>query len=409
MATTKLYLDTRAAAKGTPAPVKLSVCIHGKTALHSTGVKVLPEQWDPVTCRIIRHPQRQYLNTRLTSIKNDWDIALLKLTESGDAKKTRSATELKKLILGIVDPQEDTPPKGEFLERYIKFARSRNAQGTKETYERTVSRMRAFDPNIAERSFEEIDREWLAGFEEFLSRTSNSPNGRAIHFRNIRAVFNDAIDDEVTTFYPFRKFKIRYAPTPKRSLSVNELRELSRFPCERYQEIYRDMFMLMFYLCGINAVDLFNAPADAICDGRLEYVRAKTHKPYSVKVEPEAMEIIERYRGTGYLLNIMDGRKNYKDFLQKMDRALKEIGPCVRRGLGGKKHRSPLFPKLSQYWCRHTWATTAAGLDIPKETIAAGLGHGGNTVTDIYIRFDQKKVDEANRRIIDYVLSDIRH
>ncbi len=92
------------------------------------------------------------------------------------------------------------------------------------------------------------------------------------------------------------------------------------------------------------------------------------------------------------------------DILHRMDKALKQIGPVERHGLGGKKTRHPLFPDLSQYWCRHTWATIAAELDIPKETIAAGLGHGGNTVTDIYIRFDLRKVDEANRRVIDYVL-----
>ena len=54
-------------------------------------------------------------------------------------------------------------------------------------------------------------------------------------------------------------------------------------------------------------------------------------------------------------------------------------------------------------WALHTSATIASSLDIPKETIAAALGHGGNTVTDIYIDFDQKKVDEANRKVIDHV------
>lgn len=61
------------------------------------------------------------------------------------------------------------------------------------------------------------------------------------------------------------------------------------------------------------------------------------------------------------------------------------------------------FPDISQYWCRHTWATIAADLDIPKETIAAALGHGGNSVTDIYINFDRKKIDEANRKVLDYI------
>lgn len=34
----------------------------------------------------------------------------------------------------------------------------------------------------------------------------------------------------------------------------------------------------------------------------------------------------------------------------------------------------------------------------------AALGHGGNSVTDIYIDFDRRKVDEANRRVLDWVL-----
>ncbi len=141
------------------------------------------------------------------------------------------------------------------------------------------------------------------------------------------------------------------------------------------------MFVLMFCLIGINAVDLLNAPAGAVVDGRLEYVRAKTHKPYSIRVEPEAAALIEKYKGQDHLLNVMDGRKNYVDFLHRMNNALKEIGPLERKGLGGKKYRQPLFPQISQYWCRHTWATIAAGLDIPKETIAHALGHSCDTVT----------------------------
>jgi len=52
---------------------------------------------------------------------------------------------------------------------------------------------------------------------------------------------------------------------------------------------------------------------------------------------------------------------------------------------------------------RHTWAMIAAELEIPKETIAATLGHGENEVPDIYIRFDQKKVDRTIRWVIDAV------
>ena len=63
----------------------------------------------------------------------------------------------------------------------------------------------------------------------------------------------------------------------------------------------------------------------------------------------------------------------------------------------------PAFPMLSSYVARHSWATIAASLDIPKDVIAHALGHGGSSVTDIYIDFDQRKVDEANRRVLDWV------
>ena len=107
-------------------------------------------------------------------------------------------------------------------------------------------------------------------------------------------------------------FKMKTEPTRKRSLSVKELRTLRDYPVEEWQEQYRDIFILMFYLIGINAVDLLNAPRRALRNGRLEYIRAKTHKSYSIKVEPEAMEIIEKYYGETHLLNIMDNRSNYK-------------------------------------------------------------------------------------------------
>lgn len=269
---------------------------------------------------------------------------------------------------------------------------------------RTLTMIRKFDHNIDTKSFEEINKAWLISFDRFLADTERSANSRAFHMRNIRAVFNDALDDEITTAYPFRKFKILQQPTRKRSLTVEQLRTLCEFPCEEYQIQYRDMFMLMFMLIGINGADLFAARPDTVVDGRLEYVRAKTHKPYSIKVEPEASKLLERYKGVEHLVWVSDVYASHKDYLHRMGVVLKQIGPVERHGRGGKKTRQPLFPHISQYWCRHTWATIAASLDIPKETIAAALGHGGNTVTDIYIDFDRRKVDEANRRVIDWVL-----
>ena len=408
MATLKFFLDTRAVKPESPAPLKIQLTHNRQVTFIALNIKLRPDQWDSVSLSVKNHPQKKHLND---SIRLKMSMAEVSLHDALCAGKRPdiSAKELKAIIISAMTGVQISVEKDAnhlFLTRFEMYRDSRTTNGTRAVYQQTINRMRDFDPMLPERKFEDIDKNWLSRFETFLAGTAKSANARAIHLRNIRAVFNDALDDEIISCYPFRKFKIRTQATIKRSLSVDELRTFMTYSCEEYQVIYRDMFILMFYLCGINAVDLLNARPDAITNGRLEYVRAKTHKPYSIKIEPEAMALLEKYRGKQYLLNIMDDRANYKDFLHRMDRALKQIGPVERSGLGGKKTRHPLFPDLSQYWCRHTWATIAAELDIPKETIAAGLGHGGNTVTDIYIRFDQKKVDVANRRVIDYVLYD---
>lgn len=401
MATISLYLDKRRAEKNL-GTLKITVCLRGSTATHSTGIKLHPEEWDAEVLRVVKHPQAAYLNTYIQRKRNDWEVALLKLTETGEAKKAASVTELKRMILRVVEPEHYN--QGTFASRFLAFAKSRATQGNRDTYIRTYNKLKAFDPVLEDRNFEDIDRHYLMKFDSYMG--NNAVNSRALHFRNIRAVFNDALADEAISCYPFRRFKIKTERTPKRALTVEQLRQLMTYDCEDWQIMYRDMFVLMFFLCGINAVDLFNASPDSIVNGRLEYRRAKTHKLYSIKVETEARDIIDRYRGKRHLLNIMDSRKNYLDYLRRMDSALKKIGPYEVRGQGGKIHRTPLFPNLSQYWCRHTWATIAASLDIPKETIAAALGHGGRSVTDIYIDFDRRKIDQANRRVIDYVLYD---
>ena len=291
---------------------------------------------------------------------------------------------------------------GTFVKHYEQFMESKTNRGTRGVYKHTLDRIRAFDKNVDNKMFEDIDLKWLTDFEVFCAKTA-CKNARNIHLRNIRAVFNNAIDYGITTAYPFRRFKIRPEATRKRSMAVEELRRLFDYPVEDYAEIYRDMFRLIFMLVGINSVDLHGLKS-ITRDGRIEYKRAKTGRLYSIKVEPEAMEIINKYRGVKGLLCIADRWIDSRNFRHQCNKALQKIGQVERKGRGGKKTITAEFEGVTTYWARHTWATIAASLDIPKDTIAAALGHGGDTVTDIYIDFDQKKVDAANRRVLDWVL-----
>lgn len=397
MASIKLYLDTR---KEKTSTLRLAINHKSDTAYISLNVKITKGQWDKTRSQVIEHAQKQMLNMHIQNLKLEAEKHLLSLIEQGGIKRL-TARQIRDYIANKMFRQEEAE-EILFINYFERMTATKKNERTKEIYRATQNKIVAYALNARELRFEDITKEWLSGFDKYLSRSAPSRNARNIHLRNIRAVFNDAIDDEITTHYPFRKFKIKAEKTVKRSLTVEELRALFNAGVEQHAVKYLDIFKLMFYLIGINTVDLCNLKE--VRKGRIEYHRAKTGKLYSIKVEREAQDIINRYRGDKYLLYMLDTHKNYKDYAKRLNEALKRIGE-VQVGKQGKKTIKPLFPELSTYWARHTWATIAHKIGIPKDTISLALGHTfGNDVTDIYINFDSEKVDEANRRIIDYVL-----
>lgn len=387
--------------------VRLRLTNNRATAQFSLGIKAKQEEVDAAVAG-------KSGNVRLNKLLADWNARIrgyvLELAESmrGDIDVKEIKRELQKRLLGVEgeggSEKEDKPARGNFTEWFQKFIDSKTNKGTKGVYEHTLNRIRLFDPDVDERNFEDITLQWLTDFEAFCARTA-SKNARNIHLRNIRAVFNNAIDYEITTAYPFRRFKIRPEATRKRSMSVEELRSFIDMEVEDYQQFYKDMFLLSFYLIGCNAVDMYGL-SEITSDNRIEYTRAKTHRKYSIKVEPEALEIINKYRGKSNLLCIADRWSDHRNFVHQLNKALKNMGQLERVGRGGKKIRTPAFPELSSYWCRHTWATIAYNCcGVPEDIIAQALGHASaHTTTSIYINRSAKLVDEANRKVLDWVL-----
>lgn len=397
MPTTKLYLDARRTQE--EAIVKVGIYEKRKAAYISLGVKVKVSDWDDEN-EILRGRENRDMNKYLGAKRDEVSKLIREMLVEGELEGL-SACQIRDKVLQKMGSGKDEHDANLFMARFVAYRDGCKTKGTRSVYEQTRKKIVAFEPKADKLAFEDITKAWLDRFDAFLSQTVRSENAKGIHFRNIRTVFNAAIDDEITTAYPFRKFKIKHDETPKRSLSIEQLRFFASCEVAEWQERYRDLFMLMFMLCGINIGDL--CLLTKVEDGRVNYRRQKTHKLYSIKVEPEAQALINKYRGSGYLLNILDTYGQYQDFNRRLKHAMDKIIAdmnllAVTKGL-------PELPTISSYWARHTWATIAADLDIPIETISAALGHSyGCATTAIYIRFNQKKVDEANRKVLDYVL-----
>lgn len=407
MATVKLLLDNRTQKKDGTYPLKLSISHKTETTYIGLDISVKKDQWNGTD--IIDHPKEKRFNSVIHSKLIQAENILFQL--SGKTSRL-SLQEIKISIeLNSLDPIQEPEPKQKYslADHFARYINLTNNLRTKQIYEETLVKINKFAPKIV---FEEVNLSWLRSFDTELAKTCKT-NTRAIHMRNIRAVFNDAINEELVplNLYPFRKFKIKKEKTIKRSLTVEQIKLIRDHPVQPHQEKYRDLFMLIFYLVGINIVDLLRLKE--ITNGRIEYRRAKTGRLYSIEVLPEAMAIIDKYKGKNYLLDVMDVYASYKDFAARMNENLQEIGKLewvknkakeTKFVKANKKKITPLFPDITTYWARHSWATVAAGLEIPKETISASLGHGGNETTDIYIDFDRKKIDKANREVLKAIL-----
>ncbi len=154
----------------------------------------------------------------------------------------------------------------------------------------------------------------------------------------------------------------------------------------------RDLFMLSFYLCGMNAVDFYNLKKKDIKDGRIEYNRAKTkgrrrdNAFISIKLIDEAKPLLKKY--------IEKLPRMYK-FYEGLDAALSS-GMIKLRELTE-------IPEITFYWARHTFANTARNnCRMSKDDVALALNHidEGHRTTDIYIAKDWRIVDEVQEKVV---------
>lgn len=399
----KLYLDQRRIKKDGTANLKFSIYYYSKRLYIASGVSLLPSNYSESVIVTNREPnaiaKRLIVRKKLSIIDN----LLYSLELDGKLKDYEGWQLRDKIKIALGDKEEK--PKERIKEKtfldYLKdFTKLKQKEKTKEVYLLTKGKVNEFAPKI---KLDEIDYNWLLSFDKWMKGKGLGDNTRGLHFRNLRAVYNYCRKEKITTNYPFDRFKIPKKETAKRSLSIKELRLLLSYEVEEHQKKYRDMFILSFLLVGINPIDLYSLTKENIKGDRIEYYREKTGKLYSIKLEEEAIALINKYKGEKLLLNI--GEKwNYKNFIHRQAIELKKIGSFERKGLGGKKIFTALFPYLSIYWARHTWATLASELDIPDDTISQGLGHSPtNRTTDIYIKRNRSKVDKANRKVIDYL------
>lgn len=392
-----LFLDKRRTIKNGRYPIKIRIYENTKTAFINTKYVALESEFDEQNGLFLiqdknTRAERMKANSELLNIVDDIQDLYDKV--KGRVDTFISASRLKELYLKGESKTDITL--NQCFHQFIDLKSGRTA----EIYIATLDKIEKYYGNSI--YFDDVTFNWLERFDHALSiepimrqdkviKTGLEVNARSIHFRNIRAVFNYAINNELIplNLYPFRRFKIKREETIKRSVEVEKLRQLFLFNGNESQLWARDIAFIIFGLIGINTKDLYNL--SEITDRSISYKRAKTKRIYTITLEPEIKEVLFRYKTESGL--VFKDQIELKSFGVKINKHLKAI--CTALG----------YDKMTTYSLRHSWATIAAELDIPKETIAAALGHTDKSITNVYINFNQKKIDDANRNVLDYLLN----
>jgi len=404
-----VVLETRRAKATGRFAVKIRFNFKNQAYYVGTGVEVPKENF--MQGKIIGLPKATMLNYVVGQKLEYTQNVLEDLQLRGLLKtKFKTGTEVKRFIESGIDGYDelnrDDRMKLHFKTYVENHLQKYTSKSSADQYRLMLKKVEAYC-ELENLFIPDLTVGWLKDFDTFCDKTGMSVNGKGNYLRAIRTVFNDAIDRDLIGIdkYPFRRFKIKKAKTKHRNITIEDFRYIISFNYEKlYAELkekskrhtsefpdvkrYVDLFLLSFYLCGMNIKDLLLLNKADIRNGQLSIMRYKTDEPVVIRIEPEAKEIIQRYPGKKYLLDFLDtySTDDYKNVEKRMNENIKNVLPFV-----------------TGYWGRHSWATFAGELDIPDVIVDIAQGRTVQGMSGIYIKRNISKISDANRKVIDYV------
>lgn len=375
--------------------VKLSISRNGKTLYVPLGIEVREEDWDATGRNqnyIKNVRERNALNMHIRSRLSQAEQTIRDLQVKGLLRQFDN----KKLIAYLSSDRSNIEKRQFFAFQYELCIREKKNKDSVDTYNSAIKALkRHYDyENFV---LQDIDKKMLDEFRNKLLGEGLKPNTIISYFNRIKAVYKYAYDNGDID-KPFPRYQLRRERTKKRSLLVEQIRQLINCPSSNIQRTYIDIFTLILYMRGINMKDLSELMVSDVRNGRIEYDRDKTGKHIEIKLEPEMTEIIEKYKGKEHLLRFFDGHKPEEEYH-------KRFGNNLRGTIRNAAQKIGITEKISAYWARHTWSSLAIEIGIDVAYVSAGLSHShGAPVTEVYIQYRQKKIDEESRKVIDYIL-----
>ena len=216
----------------------------------------------------------------------------------------------------------------------------------------------------------------------------------------LKAAINEAIENRWVKYddHPFNGFRMPSPGVRLMDVTVEDFQKIRDLKTTNKRIGFaRDMFLLSFYLGGINLVDLMEAD---LSGEDLTYQRAKTRnkktgdKTTTFRIPEEARELIKVHAPNGRL--VWPGKSDYLLRIAYMNNCFsllkKEVG---------------INSQFSYYSGRKTFAQFAFMIGVKTEVIEYCVGQSVKSNRPIYnyVRVMQRQADAAIRKVIDYTVN----
>ena len=361
----------------------------------NTDYKVFAGEWDAESESVAINGNR---SNYLLSIQErlTWDVARLeKVVRMLETERHRFTADD---VIAMFHKQTKESSLFTFMHGVIAQLKQLGKVRTSETYTATLKSFMAFRNN-QDVPLDGITSDLMLLYEAYLKTRDVSMNTISFYMRNLRAVYNRAVEKGLTPQNnPFRHVYTGVDKTVKRAIPIKTIKALKELDLSMKPSLdfARDMFMFSFYTRGMSFVDMAYLKKTDLQNGILTYRRRKTGQQLTIKWEKCMDEIVTKYpdNETGYLLPIIkkhgNERKQYDNALHLVNYRLKDLSSTL-------KFQRP----LTMYVARHSWASAAKAKNVPLSVISEGMGHNSEATTQIYLAsLETSVVDKANKLIL---------
>ena len=372
--------------------------IHNRTVRQiRTAYRLFTSEWDSEAGKVITHQGTEERISVLKSVAEGIRCDMQRLRQVADTLAASPSGYTADEVVAAFHARRTDASLQNFMQQCIAKLIRMGRTGTANGYKSTLNSFMRFRKG-QDIMLNAIDSDVMQLYEAHLRLTNVARNSSSFYMRNLRTVYNMAIEQQLTPQRtPFAHVYTGIDKTVKRALSISQIRQLKNADLtdNPAQALARDMFMFSFYTRGMALADMANLTTANLRNGYLVYRRQKPRQELYVKWEPCMQEIVDRYpRQSPFLLPLIkseeDKRNQYKLTQQRVNHNLKKLS-----------ERLGLPHPLTMSMARHSWASIANSKDIALSVIGEGLGYNSENATRIYLaQIDTSQVDRANKMIL---------